>query len=155
MTTIRRVAVLVSVAGLAGLGLAACGDDDGGGDALTEEEFVEQANAICSEGEDELDAAFEELVGDGSEEPTPEEISAFADVFEDNIGEQIDGIDDLEPPESMADDVDAALSDAREVLDDFAQLLRDDPEAAFSQEEDPFADVNEQMNDLGVTACAG
>ena len=153
MTTIRRVAVLVSVAGLASLGVAACGDDDdGGGDALTEEEFLAQGNEICSAGNDELDAAFAEF---GDEEPTPEEISAFADTFEENVGDQIDAVDDLEGPDDIEEQLDPVLADARDDLEEFATLLREDPEAAFSQEEDPFADVNEQLADIGLTECAG
>ena len=152
MTTIRRVAVLVSVAGLASLGVTACGDDDDGGDALTQEEFVDQGNQICSDGNDELDAAFEDLPDDA--EPTPEQISEFADTFEENVGGQIDDIDELVPPDDIADEVDSILADARDDLDEFVTLMRDDPESAFTQEEDPFADVNERLNDIGLTECA-
>jgi len=152
MTTIRRVAVLVSVAGLASLGVAACGDDDDGGDALTQEEFVDQGNQICSDGNDELDAAFADLPDDA--EPTPDQISEFADTFEENVSGQIDAIDDLVPPDDIADDVDEILADARDDLDTFVTLIRDDPEAAFAQEEDPFADVSERLTDIGLTECA-
>jgi hypothetical protein len=39
--------------------VAGCGDDDGG-EALSEKEFVEQANAVCEAG-NELDAQLSDL----------------------------------------------------------------------------------------------
>jgi hypothetical protein len=144
VTTIGRLAVVVGVAGLA---IAGCGDD--GGDALSEEEFVEQANEICAEGEAELQEA-----GAALDDPTSEDVAEFAGVYEENVSDQIDELDDLEAPESIADDVDAVLTDAREALEDAVQLLHDDPEAAFAEEEDPFADVNEQLTELGLDECA-
>jgi hypothetical protein len=149
MTTMRRV-VVVGIAGVACLGLVACGDDD---DALSEEEFLEQGNEICAEGSEALDA-LAERVFEEDEEPTPDQVSEFADEFEDNIDEQIDDLADLNPPEELADDVDAVLEDARGVLDEFVQDLREDPEAVFSAEEDPFADINAQLEEIGLTECA-
>jgi hypothetical protein len=148
MRTVREqlIRLLVPVA-LLGLLAAGCGDDE---EALSEDEFVEQANEICDEGADELDAASEELFGD--EEPTPEELSGFADTFEDSIIGQIDDIDALNGPGDLEDELDPILDDARDAAAEFAEVLRDDPESAFA--EDPFSDINERLTELGLTSCA-
>jgi hypothetical protein len=143
----RRVLVVTLMGGV-GLGLVACGD----GEELSEEEFLEQANEICAEGEDELVAAFENAFG-GDEEPSPEEVGDFADVFEENISGQLDALNDLEGPGDLEDELDPILDDAREVLEEFVPTLRDDPESAFVSE-DPFADVNSRLQELGLTECA-
>ena len=146
-----REPIIRLVAPLALLGLLAtgCGDDE---ESLSEDEFVEQANAICEEGSEELDQAGGELFG--SEEPTPEEIADFADLFEDAIGDQIDDLEDLNGPSDLEEELDGILADARDTLSEFADEVRDDPEAAFTSEEDPFADINERLSELGLTSCA-
>ena len=95
MTARRRTtAVLVAaLLGLASVG-AACGDDDddGGGETLSEAEFLEQGNAICAAGSEELD-----------------ELGAM---------------------------------DADELF------------ALMTSGEDPFAEINEQATNIGLTECA-
>lgn len=144
----RRMA-MVGVVAVLGLALAACGDDE---EALSEEEFLEQGNAICAEGSEELDEAATELFGE--EEPSEDQVSEFADTFEENIGNQIDEIDDLSGPDDLEEALDPVLDDARDVLEEFAQAIRDDPESVFASEEDPFADINPQMVEIGLTECA-
>ena len=136
-----RVLALAAVAVMA---LTACGDDD---DALSEEDFLEQGNAICDEGNEELDAAFEEL---GDAEPTEEQMEDVAQQVADNVEGQIEDLRALEPPEELADDVDAALDDAQEVVEEF----RDQGAAIFQSVEDPFADVSPKLAEIGLTSCA-
>jgi hypothetical protein len=150
MRSVREPIVrLIAPLALLGLLATGCGDDE---ESLSEDEFVEQANAICEEGSDDLDQASDEMFG--SEEPTAEEIADFADVFEEAIGGQIDDLEDLDGPDDLEEELDPILDDARDTLSEFADEVRDDPEAAFTSDEDPFADINERLSALGLTSCA-
>jgi hypothetical protein len=152
---LTRALSTVVVGALLLVGAAACGGDDDG-DALSQEEFVRQGNAICAEGNETLDAAIEEAFGDlqEGEEPSADEI---AEVFQESgipsIQKQIDDLGDLEPPENMSDDVDQLLDDAQAALDDLEEQIEDDPNAFLNSDEDPFADVNQQAGELGLTEC--
>lgn len=140
----RRLTVLAAAA-LSLLGLASCGDDE---DRLSEAEFQEQANAICAEGNEEVDALFEDLPQD--EPPSEEALEPLFDDFVENIRGQIDDVDELSPPEELEDDVDTFLSDAREALEG----IEDDGPSSLLSEDDPFADVSAQAEDLGLEECA-
>jgi hypothetical protein len=145
---------MILLAGLLATGLIAAGcggdddDDDGGdgGEALTKEEFLAEGNAICEAGNAELEQASSELQsGPGS----PQFDAFISDTFIPNVQGQIDEIRALEPPEEDADTVNGILDDAEGVLDE----IEADP-ATFGQGGDPFAEVNTQLNDYGLTACA-
>jgi hypothetical protein len=151
----KRIA-LIAVLCVGACVLAGCGDDD---EALSEQEFLEQGNAICAAGNERLDAAFEDAFAEmdleEGEEPSPEQIAAVVlEVFVPDIQSQIDGIDDLEPPDELADAVEQFLDDAQATLDELEQQAEDDPAAVFADDEDPFADVNAQANEIGLTECA-
>jgi hypothetical protein len=141
----RATRVLVVVA-MAGLFVAACGDDDG--ESITKDDFVEQANAICADGNDELDAAGEDV--DFNDEDA---FSAFVtDELVPSVRQQIADIRDLGFPEGDEDELDAILDDASADVDN----IEDDPASvgeAFSNNEDPFDDVNQRLNDYGLTEC--
>jgi hypothetical protein len=128
---------MVALAGAAG-----CGDDD---DALGEEEFIDQANAICEEGNAELEEIFSAFE---VEEPTEEELADGVEEAADNIEGQIEEIRALEGPDDLEEDLDAVLDDAEDAVD---QLREAGP--ALFEGEDPFADINERLRDLGFTTC--
>jgi hypothetical protein len=132
--------------------LVGCGDDGGdSSDTLTETEFEEQANAICEEGNAEIDAGADETFSDvpSGEAPSEVEQTAFVeDVVVPGVQDQIDGIRALAAPEDIQDDVDAAMDDAEAVLDD----LEEDPSLLFG-EDDPFDEINPQLEELGLDAC--
>jgi hypothetical protein len=148
---VRRFA-LIAVLCVGACVLAGCGDDD---EALSEQEFLEQGNAICAAGNERLDAAFEDLDLEEGEEPSAEQIEALlVDVFLPDVQSQIDDVRALEPPDELADAVDEFLDNAQATLDDVEQQAADDPSAIFSGDEDPFAEVNAQANEIGLTECA-
>ncbi|MGH9085464.1 MAG: hypothetical protein ACRDYW_08425 [Acidimicrobiales bacterium] len=131
-----------------------CSDDE---DALTEEEFVEQGNAICEAGNERLNAAFEDAFADlgPDEQPDADEVTALIeDVLIPSVQEQVDDLGELEPPDDLSADVEQMLDDAQGALDRLEEQVQDDPEAFLEQEEDPFADANAQANEIGLTACA-
>ena len=152
-----RNRILISVAAAA-IAFAGCGGDDdepttaeSATAALTEEEFVTQANEICATGAAEIDQAAEELFG--NEQPTDEQVEQFAtDVVVPGIEAQIDGVEALVPPEDIAGQVDTFIADARAALAEVAA----DPSLILAGDtpEDPFADVNAQAEALGLPECA-
>ncbi|MBM3667277.1 MAG: hypothetical protein FJW90_07315 [Actinobacteria bacterium] len=130
----------------AGLIAAGCGDDDGSSD-LTHEEFVTQANAICKEGNAEIDAAAEETF-EKNGQPTQAESDAFVtDTIVPNVQGQISDIRDLGIPEED-EDLNGTLDEAEEITDG----LTDDP-ASFTQG-DPYAPINDELRAAGLTECA-
>jgi hypothetical protein len=147
---------LILIAGLLATGLiaAGCGDDDddgdNGGEALTKEEFLAEGNAICAEGNAELDAAAQELFQSGGR-PTPEELETFAtDNLVPSVQGQIDDIRALEAPEGDEDTINSLLDQAEDVLAE----VEADPEGTLGpQASDPFAEVNTELQDYGLTTC--
>jgi hypothetical protein len=142
----QRKMLALAVAGLVAVGVAACGDD-GGDDtssetgttaaAISEEDFVAQANEICAEGNAELDEGPE----DGDFE------GFITDALIPNIQAQVDAIEALGAPEGQEEQVAQFLEDAQTQLD----ALEEDPSAIGDE---TFADVNEQAMALGLDECA-
>jgi hypothetical protein len=154
MPSTRSLVRLLTPLALSGALLAGCGDDE---ESLSEEEFVEQANDICEEGSEQLDEEAEEIFGSlgQGEQPSDEDIQAFADTFEENISGQLDDIADLNGPDDLESEVGEILDEARTLVSELADQFRDDPSALFAdQGEDPFAEVNERLLELGITECA-
>ena len=149
-----RIKALWLAAGLLAVGLiaAGCGGDDDngaddGGEALSKEDFVAQANQICEDG----NAVFEQAGDELGENPSPEEIESFAtDTLVPNVQDQIDDIRDLGIPEGDEDEVNAILDDSEEILGE----VEDDP-SQITGGGDPFAEVNPRLRDYGLTECAG
>ena|SRR5688572_3612980 len=146
---VRRLTALAMVLAVLATG-AACGgddDDDGGGEALTEAEFIEQADQICADIEAEVDAQEPE-----TDNPTPEEIEEYIDdVVVPNFQDQIDQISDLNPPEEIQDEVDELIDAAQEALDEVEGLSGDE---VMELEGDPFEEVNAMAADLGLQECS-
>lgn len=139
----RRTSFLL--ASLLTLGLVACGGED----RLSREEFVEQADAICKEGNEELDRLGDELVAEG-EQPTEEDLEEFIDQAVANVRGQLDEIEELSPPEDMEADVEELVDTARGELDDLEEAGPD----AFTTGENPFEEANAQAAELGLEECA-
>ncbi len=147
----KRIA-LIAVLCVGACVLAGCGDDD---EALSEQEFLEQGNAICAAGNERLDAAFEDLDLEEGQEPTAEQMATLVvDEFIPDVQSQIDDVRALQPPDELADAVDEFLDNAQATLDDLEQQAADDPSVLFTDDEDPFAEVNAQANEIGLTECA-
>lgn len=117
---------------------------------LTREEFIEQGNAICAAGNDEIEAAVPEMGSGGA--PSGPEGEAFFETLLAVSQRQIDDLAALKAPPDMQPEVDAVVAQAREIR---AEIEAAGMEALFSSEEDPFEPVNAPMRDMGLTACAG
>jgi hypothetical protein len=161
---------------LAGLGLlamvaVACGDDDS--DALTKEDYIEQANAICAATNEEIDPLVEEFFGetfadvpqDTPPGDVPTIILAFDEFFDDVLTpafeDQMEQLSALSPPEEdaemldqMFDDLEAGLAVVNATLDD---AVAGDPAAieAFSSgaSEEQLNEANTAGREYGLTVC--
>lgn len=134
-----RLAGLACAATVAVIGIAGCGGGDDA--ALSRDEFVTQANAICAAGNAKISAA---VPTDGP--PGQELYEAVVDETQHTI----DGVAALEPPEDMASDVDAMIAAANEAM----SQVRATPAAEFfAGTEDPFAAVDAKADELGLTEC--
>jgi hypothetical protein len=136
-----------------GVGLVACGDD-GGGKTLSKKDFVEQANAMCKTGNDEVNKVFEDAFPNPDESSDPKLAGdLFLKKALPRLRRLTADLRDLKPPKEMQKEVAKLLDDVDAVIDDVEKQVKKDPEAYFSQEEDPFADVNQRARDLGLTVC--
>jgi hypothetical protein len=153
----KKLTWIVAAAFAVGLIAAGCGgdDNDGNDDAstntgteastLTHQQFVTQANQICKEGNAEIDAAGNQLQ---AKPGTPEFESFVTDTLVPNVQGQIDDIRSLGIPDEDADQVNSVLDEAEQITNDIA----DDPSKVQG---DPYASINKQLTDLGLTECAG
>ncbi len=153
----KRAALFLPALAL-GLALTGCGGSDGSvsdSDAASEaavpaishDDFVEQANGICTDANADLDAAGSKL----AETPTEDELVAFiTDTAIPNFQGQHDAIAELGAPEGEEDDVEALLAAIQDGID----TVSDDPVAFTEPDVDPFADANAAATELGLTVCA-
>ncbi len=144
----------VSSAGLALIVafLAGCGGG-GGGERLTKEQFLEQADAICADFEAKLD-----------ELPDPqnlEELIALAGEAQPIAAEGVARVRALNPPEELEADVDAWL----DLNEENVQRIEDLREAGEAGDEERVREIatggseNEQKADalakkIGLSDCA-
>ena len=143
----RHLYVIAATALAAGLIAAGCGDDDdeSGDSSLSKDEFIVQANDICTEGTTELNEAAAETFGAGAADPAEEEEFVTETVVP-NIQGQIDDIREL-VPEDEADEVNGILDEA-ELRSRTSRRIR------RGSEGDPFAEVNGDLTEYGLSACA-
>ena len=164
-----RIPLILIVALTTALIAAGCGDDDeettttatteesatgptgatGGEGASTG--FAQQADDICREGNDEIDAEAQERFGDTQEPSQDEQLSFAEEVVIPSIQSQVDEISALTPPEGEEDTFDEFISQAQSDLDE----IESDPSVLLQQGggEDPFAETNELARELGLTVC--
>jgi hypothetical protein len=146
-TTIRRTMATVALLTLA----AACGG--GGSSPLSRDEFLKKGNDLCSTGNQAIADGSKQVFTDPTSQPSPEQVAKFVkDILLPNERKQLDQIDKLVPPKDLQSQVDKLLADARAALAHIEQLANDDPNALFNSQ-DPFADVNKEAADIGLTSC--
>lgn len=128
--------------------LAGCSDDDKPSAA----EYRTEVNAICTAGNERLDTLFSNsTLGPDATEPQ------LVEMLEQILGEidgQLDDIDALDAPGTLADGVDAWLAESRAT----SAEVRSGGAAFFEQQAsgvNPFADVNAEALELGFDACGG
>lgn len=141
-----------------GLALTGCGGNDGAdakpsetttsaAPAISTADFTEQANAVCSSGNAELQAAADALGDTASQD----EIEAFAsETLVPNIQGQHDDLEALGAPEGSEADVTAMLDSLQGGID----AVQADP-SVITGDTNPFAEANGLAGGLGLTECTG
>ena len=122
-------------------------------DPLSSGEFKKQANAICAEGNQQIEAVAEQTFGNLSkgQEPTAEQLAAFAAAAIPNIEQQVEGVAALEPPKSLKAKVKKVIKSARVAV----AKIKADPSLLADEKHDPFAATNKQLKKIGLKECAG
>ena len=145
-----RAGGVVALLGAA-LVLAGCGGEDGGGQ-LSAEELRSQADAICARYDDEFNALGEPTSAD--------ELDAFLDDAIPLVEEQTNELEELDPPDELADDWNRAMAVQREGLAN-VRALQDavqNGDATQIQEllakaESIRAESDQLARDLGLETC--
>lgn len=144
---VRRVAAIVACAAIAAVAVGCGGDDTTATtETLTKQEWITQADQICSDG----DAAIEQAAQDaGLSNPTPEELKSFyTETVLPGIEDQRDQLEALPVPAGEEE----AIGSITDALDQAISDSQADPEALVNGE-DIFKDVNQQAQDYGLTSC--
>lgn len=152
--SLLALAALVALAAF----VAGCGGGDETTDSatvtLTKAEFIKQGDAICKEGNKEIEEGFEEFAEENdlpqNQEPSKEAgVEITETVILPNVQEQAEEIRDLGAPEGDEDQIEELLDS----LEGAVAEGEEDPEALFSGDTDPFADVNQKATAYGFKVC--
>ena len=142
-----RTATMISLAAIVAVP-AACGGDDSSD--VTKKEFIAKADAVCKETNDKIEALVSDLPQDTTTEQAAQiTVDKAIPLFRD----QIEQLRDLDPPAADADDLEQLWDDLDASTDELEQQLKDDPEKAFSDGFDPFADESKTATDYGFQEC--
>jgi hypothetical protein len=150
---LSAIAVLVALAAL----VAGCGGGDDTTDetvTLTKAEFIKQGDAICKQGNEEIEEGFEDFAEENdvpkNKEPSNEQgVEIVETVILPNVQQQAEEIRELGAPEGDEEQVDELVTS----LEDAVAEGEDDPEILFNDDTDPFAEVNRQATAYGFKVC--
>lgn len=138
--------LVIALSAVAALALSACGDDSDDSEPLSKSEYVEQADEICAEGDETIDAAQDEFANPDS--PTEEEIEkAIDDVVIPEYRRQLEELSELEPPADDQDKIDEMLDHLEAGVD----ALEDDYTSPDVDEE--FQAASEIATEYGLEEC--
>lgn len=133
-----------------GLVLSACGGGGSTTATISKAEFLKQGDAICKDGNEQIEAAAERQFPKSSGRPSQAEQVKFAtQTVIPNIQHQIDAIKALGAPEGDEATVETITSEAQSALDE----AKKDPTVLTSNGPGPFAKADKFTNSYGLTAC--
>jgi ABC-type lipoprotein release transport system permease subunit len=142
---VRATLALTAVLAL-GVIAAGCGsgDDDSGTSSLTKSEWIAKADAICQQGNQEIEQAAQQQFG--NQKPTAAEVQQFATgTALPNTQTQVDKIRALGAPSGDEDQVNHIL--------DTVQAEVDKAKAAGDIEDSTFAEGNSLAKQYGLKVC--
>ena len=130
--------------------LVACG---GGEDSISKDEYLKRADAICDEGNKELEEASKGAFADvkEGEAPTKDQIEKYArETVIPMVRQQVDDLRDLPPPEGGKSEVDEIYDAIDEALD----RVEKDP-SLLGSSADLFEKADELSKKYGYEVCTG
>lgn len=148
----RMRSKFVAFAACGAVALTACGGGDSSSTvstaaAISKDDFVTQAEAICAAGNKEINAGAKAAFGSG--QPSSDDLAAFAtDTLAPSVQSQIDQIKALGLPEGDEDVINQALSDAQAGVD----ALKADP-ASVAGDTPELTKGGQELSDYGATSC--
>ncbi len=137
---------------------AGCGSSDDSTtdstESLTKVEFLKQGNAICTEGNETIDAGFEELaeeknLDENSRPPQSVLDEAAETILIPSVTKQIEELRALGTPEGDEGELDQLLTAAEAAIEEGEE----DPSSMSSENSNPFEAVNKEAAAYGLTAC--
>jgi len=148
--TRRRFGAWIAVVALAGTVVAGLATTAGAA-PLNESQWKKQANAICTTGNQETAALFQQYFGNlqRGQEPDPATVAAYVAVFAPAIQSQIDAVDALPEPTKLKAKVSTYLATARAAL----ATLKANP-SLLTMEPGPFDETFKLAKKLGLKQCA-
>jgi hypothetical protein len=156
--------LIVLLAGVLALAIAAagCGSSDDSTETdtasaevtITKEQLIAQGDAICKQGNEEIEEGFESYAEENdipeNQEPSDEQgVEIVETVLVPNLTTQSELIRGLGIPEGDEEQVEELLDS----LDGAIETAEEDPEALFNEDTDPFGDVNQLAQDYGFSEC--
>ena len=150
------IALLAALAAISMI-VAGCGGSDDSTDStssLTKAEFVKKGNAICAEGNKEIDAGFEEFAKENNlpenKRPSQAQLTeAVEEVVLPAVEGQVESIRDLGLPSEGGEEADEILTAAEEAI----EQGEEDPASLASEKADPFAKANKLAREYGLAKC--
>ena len=153
----RLTLTLTGLAAMAALALGGCGGGDdttstattgpetstASAPALTKEQFIAQADAICAAGDKSLNAAIQSL---GNGQPSRDDLQQFAQIAVPALQEEVDAISALPPPPGDEEQITAMLN----AVEDGIDKIKSDPSAI---EADPLDEASQIAQDYGLQQC--
>jgi hypothetical protein len=133
----QRAVFLAFLTGALGLAAAGCG---GGGDRLSREELIEEADATCAE--------FDQQIEEVQEPESLDDIERYVQEIRPIVEEGTDELEALEPPEELQDEYDDWIAATRSGIDRFDEL----EEAAASGDEQRIQEVLQGVGEGGEEA---
>lgn len=149
----RKLAVVLVVAALP-LGLVACGGDDDEGPS--KEEFVKEANAVCTKANAEVEQVSADAFED-PEDPQPAEAQAYLAELVPILRQQQLDLEKIEKPKDDEEEIEAILTAADTGITALAEGAKKEDEAlaVVIAGDETFAEANKLATDYGLDDCAG
>ncbi len=150
----RKALSALALTGASVLLLAACGSSGSDTTAtITKAAFLKQGNAICANGNKEIDQASNEIFKSvpANQQPSQAQLEEFVNgTIIPSVEGQVAAIDALPVPSGDEAQVQAILDAAQQGIEQGKQ----DP-ASLTGNGDPFAKANKLANEYGLTECGG
>lgn len=141
-----RLPVCVVASILVAVMLPACGEDED--ESVSKEQYVQRVNEKCRDRVAEAEELFESYGTDGPE-PGSDEFEQAVEELVDMNRDMIEFIDERPWPAGDEEVLARIVSESDEATDELEEHF----EGSSGPIEDPYAAVNEELDEYGLTSC--